>query len=107
MEYPCRPKQIAVVMILKSQLHRVNGRSASGDLTIRPLSSTVEDLGNGPARIKMCGDRATFHHRSTCIEQEVGTQSTSASVNTIWDTIKARGRFTCPVERNVVSDGPT
>ena len=45
MEYLCKPKQIAVVMILQSQLHKVNGRSASGDLTIRPLSSTVDDLG--------------------------------------------------------------
>ena len=31
--------------ILESQLHKVNGRNASSDLTMRPLSSTVEDLG--------------------------------------------------------------
>ena len=45
MEYLCKPKVIAVVMILQSQLHKVRGRNASGDLTMRPLSSTVEDLG--------------------------------------------------------------
>ena len=45
MESLCKPKRIAVVMILQPQLHRINGRSASGDLTKRPFSSTVEDLG--------------------------------------------------------------
>ena len=52
MQYLCRPKHIAVVMILQSQLHKVSGRKASSDLTIRSLSSTLEDLGmkNGPAR---------------------------------------------------------
>ena len=40
MEYLCRPKQIAVLMILQSPLHKVNGRRAPGDLTMRPLSST-------------------------------------------------------------------
>ena len=48
-EYLCRPKQITVVMILQSQLHKVNGRNASSDLTMRPLSSTVEDLGMNTA----------------------------------------------------------
>ena len=45
MEYLCKLKQISVMMILQSQLHKVNGRGASGDPAIRPLSSTVEDLG--------------------------------------------------------------
>ena len=35
----------AVVSILQSQLHSVNGRRACGSLTILPLSSTSEDLG--------------------------------------------------------------
>ena len=95
MEYLCDPKQIAVVTVLQSQLHRVNGRSAPGDLTIRPVSSTVEALGNedGPARSKMCGDRTTFHHRSICVEQEAVTQPTSAPVNTMWDILRSKGRF--------------
>ena len=42
-EYLCRPKHISVVIILQSQLH--SGRNASGDITMRPLSSTVEYLG--------------------------------------------------------------
>ena len=93
LEYLCRSKQIAVVMILQSQLHKVNGRSASGDLTMRPLSSTVEEFGNedGPARSKTDGDRATFHHNSLSIAQAAGDQSTSTSVNTKWDTIRATG----------------
>ena len=45
MEYLCRPKQIVVLMILQSPLHKVNGRYASGELTMRPLSSTMEDVG--------------------------------------------------------------
>ena len=94
MEHLSRPKQIAVDD-LPVTVNKVNGRSASSDHTMRPLSSTVEDLcmKNGPARSKTGGDRATFHHKSKCVEQEVGTQSTSASVNTIWDTIRTRGRF--------------
>ena len=43
--YQWRPRQMAVVRILQSHLHSVNGRKASGDLTIRPLLSTSEDLG--------------------------------------------------------------
>ena len=42
---PKRPRQSAVVSILQSQLHSVNGRKASADLTILPLLSTSEDLG--------------------------------------------------------------
>ena len=81
-----------MVMILQSQSHKVNGRNASGDLTMRPKSSTVEDS----ARDKVCGDRTTFHNRFICTEQEAGTQSTSAALNTIWDIIRARGRsFLC------------
>ena len=34
-----------MLMILQSPLHKVNGHCASGDLTTRPLSSTMEDLG--------------------------------------------------------------
>ena len=45
MEYLCRPKHIAVVIALQLQLHSVNGRNASGGPTMRPLSSTAEDLG--------------------------------------------------------------
>ena len=40
-----RPRQMAEVRSLQSQLHSVNGRSASGDLTILPLSSMSEVLG--------------------------------------------------------------
>ena len=45
---------MAVVRILQSQLHGVNGRGASGDLTIRPLLSTSGGLGkeNSSARGK-------------------------------------------------------
>ena len=76
-------------VILQSQLHRVNGRNASGDLTIKPLSSTVEDLGmkNGPACSKVCGDSATLKHTFISIEQEVRAQSTRTPVQTIWNTI--------------------
>ena len=45
MVYPWRPRQIAEVSILQSQLHSVNGLKASGDLTILPLSSITKDLG--------------------------------------------------------------
>ena len=95
LEHLCRSKQIVVVMILQSQLHKVHGRSASGDLTMRPLSSTVEEFGNegSPARSKTCGDTATFHHNSLCVAQAAGDQSTSTSVNTKWDNIRATGRF--------------
>ena len=40
-----RPREIAVVSILQSQMHSVNGRKASHDLTILPLLSMLEDLG--------------------------------------------------------------
>ena len=94
MEELCRPKQIAVVMVLQSQLHKVNGRRA-GDHTMRPSSSTVEDLGmnTGPARSRAGGNNATLHHRSKCVEQETGTQSTSTFKETIWNTIGTRSRF--------------
>ena len=42
---PVQAKAYRRLIILQSQLHSVNGRDASGDLTIRPLSSTSEDLG--------------------------------------------------------------
>ena len=45
MVYHWRPRQIAVVRILQSQSHKVNGLNASGDLTMKPLLSTSEDLG--------------------------------------------------------------
>ena len=46
----------------------------------------------------MCGDRTTFHHTFICFVQEAGTQSTRASVNAIWDPIRARGvPFSCPL----------
>ena len=87
MECLCRPQQIAVVMILQS--------SASGDLPIRPLSSTMEDLGMKTVLLaaRMCVDRTTFHNICVSFEQNGRTRSTSASVNTTWDTIRARGRF--------------
>ena len=44
MVYQWRPQQIAEVRSLQSQLHSVNGRSASGDLIILPLSSMSEVL---------------------------------------------------------------
>ena len=40
-----RPRQIAEVRSLQSQLNSVNGRSASGDVAILPLSSMSEVLG--------------------------------------------------------------
>ena len=43
--YQRRPLLIAVVSILQSQWHSVNGRRASGDLTSLPLLSTSEDFG--------------------------------------------------------------
>ena len=65
---PCRPKHIAVVMILQSQLHKVNGRNASGS---RSHNETIGvDSGrfgneSGPAR------NATLKHTFTNIKQEV------------------------------------
>ena len=73
MEYLCRPKHIAVVITLQSKLHSVSGRDASGGLTMRPLSLTVEDLGmkDGPARSEFCADSATVKHPFTRIKQEL------------------------------------
>ena len=39
MEYLCKPKYIAVVIILHSQLRKVKGRDASGDLTMTHCGS--------------------------------------------------------------------
>ena len=83
MDYLCRPKHIAVVMILQSQLHRVIGRNSSSDLTIRPLSSTVEDLGMKTVLLaaKCFGDKAAPQHTVINIEeQEVRPQSTRTPV---------------------------
>ena len=41
----------------------------------------------------MCGDRTTFHHKSGCIVQQTGTQSTSAPVDTVRNPIRSWSRF--------------
>ena len=73
-------------MIFQSQLQKVNWRSASSDLKIKPLFSTVEDLGMLIVLLaaKFLGDRNTYNHKFVRIEQEAGTQSRSASVNAIF-----------------------
>ena len=67
MEYLCRPKQIAVVMILQPQLHKVNGRNASGDLTMRQLQSTAEGSGMKAVLLEA---KQIFQHTFICIVQE-------------------------------------
>ena len=53
---PLRPRQIAEVRILQSQVHSVNGRSASGDPTIKAIVVDIGRLGNEnrSARGKQC-----------------------------------------------------
>ena len=43
MEYCQRPKQIEVVRILQSQMHKVRGPDVSGDRTIQTWSSPAAD----------------------------------------------------------------
>ena len=70
-------------------LHRVDGRSASGDLTIKPLLSTSEDLGiqNSSARGKLHRNWATHNHMFVRIVLELRTQPSSTSVETFWNPI--------------------
>ena len=76
MVYQCRPKHIAVVILLQSQSRNASGRNASGDLTIRPLSSTSEKVYT-PARAK----------------QELRTQSSRTPVDAIWNPIGSWSGF--------------
>ena len=79
-----RPRQIAVVRILQSQL-----RSVSGDLTIRPLLSTSEDLGMKTVLLaaNSAGTSATLNHVFVCIVKELRAQSSSTPVETTWNPI--------------------
>ena len=64
MVHQWRPRQIAEVRSLQSQLHSVNGRSASGDLTILPLSSMSEVLGIKTVLLSAkCSGTAPPQHR--------------------------------------------
>ena len=72
---------MAVVRILQSQLHNVSGRSASGDLTIRPLSSTVEVFGMNTVLLaanRGGSDSSCISNEPVGVEQELGSNSTSS-----------------------------
>ena len=97
MGYLCRPNHIAVVIFLQSQLHSVNGRDAFGDLTMRPSSSTLEDLGLKavPARSKACGcgDSTTLKHTLIRVKQELRTQPSRTSADTTGESHRVQERI--------------
>ena len=87
--YQWRPRQIADVRILQSQLHSVNGRSASGDRIILQLSSMSEVLGIKTVLVSAKCSRTT--PPSNTYLQALKIPGTS--VGTIWNSIRARCRI--------------
>ena len=77
MVYQWRPPQVAEVSSLQSQLHSVNGRSASGDRIFLPLSSR-EMFWNG----------TSSQQQPVSIEEELRAQSPGTPVGTIRDSIR-------------------
>ena len=68
-----------------TQGERAQGTRCSHNET---LSSTVEDLG-----MKTVLLATTFQHTLKCTVSEAGILSTSAPVDAIWNTIRAKSRF--------------
>ena len=95
MVYLWRPRQIAVVRSLQSQLHSVNGRSASGDRIILPLSSMSDVLGIKTVlnSAKMFRDGTSFQQILISVEKELGAQATRTRIGGIRNSIKARCRI--------------
>ena len=74
--------KLAVVIILQSQLHRVNGRSASGDVTISPLSSTVDVWEWRRSCVQRNGrDQASLYHKSVRVEWKTRSPSPCTPLN--------------------------
>ena len=75
MVYQWRPRQIADVRSLQSQLHNVNGRSASGDLIILPLSSMPEVFGIKTTFGEMLRNGTPFQQILKGVEKELRAQA--------------------------------
>ena len=75
------------VRSLQSQVHKVRGRSASGERMILPLSSMSEVLGrkNSSTFSKMIRNSSSFHASSLSIKEALRTQTTSTFVGTMWN----------------------
>ena len=91
MVYPWRPRQIAEVSILQSQLHSVNGLKASGDLTILPLSSITKDLGTKTVLLsaECAGYSTTLQHMFVRAKQNPRTQPSRTPAKAVRNSIRA------------------
>ena len=94
MVYQWRPRQIAVVSVLQSQLHSVSGRKASGDFKILPRLSTSEDLGINTVLLsaKSAGI-VPLQHMFVCVEQNLRTQSSSTPFKSCMGFHQGQSRF--------------
>ena len=86
---------MAEVRSLQSQLHKVNGRRASGDRMILPLSSMSEVLGIKTVllSVKQSGIAPPSKTAFFSIKEELRTQATSTPVGTIWNSVRVRSRI--------------
>ena len=83
--YQWRPRQTAEVRSLKSQLHHVNGRSASGERIILPRSSVSELLRikDSPTFSNMIRNNTSLQYGMKSTKEELRTKATGTSVNTV------------------------
>ena len=86
---------MAEVRSLQSQLHRVNGRSASGDRMILPLSTMSEVLGIKTVLLfgKMLRNGTSFQQILISVEKELGAQPSRTLEGAIRNSIRARCRI--------------
>ena len=75
--YQWRPRQIAEVRSLQSQLNSVSGRSASGDRIILPLASMSEVVGIKTVLLsaKCSGTVPPFQQIPVSIKEELRAQT--------------------------------
>ena len=80
---------MAEVRSLQSQLRNVNGRRASGDRIILPLSSMSEVLGakDGSTFSKTIRNSTSFQESSISIKEELRSQTTSTPVSTVVNSV--------------------
>ena len=77
------------------QLHSVNGRNASDDRIILPLSSMSEVFGVKDRSIfsKMFRNGTSFQHTLKSVEKELGAQATRTPIGAIRNSIRVKCRI--------------